>query len=269
MISTEVKRTLVKSPPELWAELSDPSRLERHLGEFGQIRITRSEDERLIEWESELASGRVQMKQSGWGTQVMLSVTRELRSSAAAEPEPEPRRSPPPTPEREPAYEPAPEPQVAVEREELPHIAEREDEPETEPRSGEPAPPPFAELEPPPAVEIAPEPKLGFFARMFRRRKAAAVTLASETSCETITAPEPEPVAEPGPILEPDPAPQLEELALPEPVYPDPPTEPEAPFEITAELADVEAQMERETTELLTEILDRLGAAHHRPFSRG
>ena len=31
----EVTRTLVKSPPELWAELSDVDSLARHLGEFG------------------------------------------------------------------------------------------------------------------------------------------------------------------------------------------------------------------------------------------
>jgi hypothetical protein len=39
--------------------------------------------------------------------------------------------------------------------------------------------------------------------------------------------------------------------------------------DLAAELASVEAQMTEETTELLTGVLDRLGAAHHRPFSRG
>ena len=39
-VSSEVRRTLVKSPPELWAELSDPTALGRHLGELGEIRIT-------------------------------------------------------------------------------------------------------------------------------------------------------------------------------------------------------------------------------------
>ena len=42
MISSEVQRTLVKSPPELWAELSDPAALARHLGELGEIRIVRT-----------------------------------------------------------------------------------------------------------------------------------------------------------------------------------------------------------------------------------
>jgi len=43
MISSEVQRTLVKSPPELWAELSDPAALARHLGELGEIKIIRIE----------------------------------------------------------------------------------------------------------------------------------------------------------------------------------------------------------------------------------
>ena len=45
--------TLVKSPPELWAELSDPETLARHLGEFGEIRITRTEPETAVAWEGE------------------------------------------------------------------------------------------------------------------------------------------------------------------------------------------------------------------------
>ena len=52
MISSEVQRTLVKSPPELWAELSDPDALARHLSELGEIRITRVEPEEKVEWEA-------------------------------------------------------------------------------------------------------------------------------------------------------------------------------------------------------------------------
>ena len=50
--STEVQRTLVKSPPELWAELSDPAALARHLSELGDVRITRTEPERAVDWEA-------------------------------------------------------------------------------------------------------------------------------------------------------------------------------------------------------------------------
>jgi hypothetical protein len=96
MISTEVQRTLVKSPPELWAELSDPASLARHLGELGEIRITRIEPEETVEWEAESASGTVQIKQSGWGTRVTLTVTRavpgaeEPRAGDASEDAPSP-----------------------------------------------------------------------------------------------------------------------------------------------------------------------------------
>jgi hypothetical protein len=77
MITSEVQRTLVKSPPELWSELSDPTALGRHLGEFGEIRITRVEPETTVEWEAENASGAVVIKPSGWGTRVILRASRE------------------------------------------------------------------------------------------------------------------------------------------------------------------------------------------------
>jgi len=89
MISSEVQRTLVKSPPELWAELSDPDALARHLGELGDIRITRVEPESVVEWQAEGASGSVHLKASGWGTRVTLRATREtpaLQTAASREP---------------------------------------------------------------------------------------------------------------------------------------------------------------------------------------
>jgi hypothetical protein len=79
----EAKRTLVKSPPELWAEVSDPGALARHLGEFGEIRITRTQPESLVEWEGERASGWVRLEPSGWGTRVTL--TAEPAPPAVAE----------------------------------------------------------------------------------------------------------------------------------------------------------------------------------------
>ena len=50
----EAKRTLVKSPPELWAEVSNAGALARHLGEFGEIRITRTQPESVVDWEGDL-----------------------------------------------------------------------------------------------------------------------------------------------------------------------------------------------------------------------
>src|ERR1700694_3143152 len=83
MISSEVQRTLVKSPPELWTELSDPAKLARHLSERGEIRITGTDPEQLVEWEADAASGTVLIKPAGWGTKVTLRVVAEL---PAAEP---------------------------------------------------------------------------------------------------------------------------------------------------------------------------------------
>jgi hypothetical protein len=190
MISSEVQRTLVKSPPELWAELSDPAALARHLGELGEIRITRIEPEQTVEWEAADTTGKVTLTPSGWGTKVTLTAAREL---SAPEPPPEP----------EPAIEVEPEP----------------------------------EPEPIVAEEPEPEPHPGFFARLFRRRKE-------------VVQPEPEQPA----IIE---------------VY-----EPEQPQDedrkdIAAELKAAEEEVAaEEVTAVLTAVLDRLGAAHHRPFSR-
>jgi hypothetical protein len=86
----EAKRTLVKSPPELWAELSDMSALARHLGEFGEIRITRTEPESVVEWEGDLASGSVRLEPSGWGTKVTLTALPVMTDPPPPEPEPEP-----------------------------------------------------------------------------------------------------------------------------------------------------------------------------------
>jgi hypothetical protein len=68
-------RTLVKSPPELWSECSDARSLARHLGAFGEIRITRLEPETAVAWEGERASGTVRLEPSGWGTRVVRTAT--------------------------------------------------------------------------------------------------------------------------------------------------------------------------------------------------
>jgi hypothetical protein len=67
------KRTLVKSPPELWSELSEVERLARHLDAFGEIKITKLEPEHTVAWEGESASGTVSIEPSGWGTRVTLT----------------------------------------------------------------------------------------------------------------------------------------------------------------------------------------------------
>ena len=129
----EAKRTLVKSPPELWAELSDMAALARHLGEFGEIRITRTEPEKVVEWEGDLASGSVRLEPSGWGTKVTLTAL-----PVVVDPPPEPAPEPPaveeapaprgfwaklfrrPVPDAPPA--PTPEPPEPVDASPLPAI---------------------------------------------------------------------------------------------------------------------------------------------------
>ena len=263
-VSTEVQRTLVKSPPELWTELSNPEALARHLGEFGEIRITAVEPETKVEWEAEEASGVVQLKQSGWGTKVTLSVTRsptvpepaiavEPEPAIAAEAEPEPVLEV--EPETTITAEPEPEPAIVAESE--PIAAEPEPTPPSEPEAtlASTGPEPVATA--PESVAPDAEPQLGFFARLFRKRKAKPAAIV-ESEPEVIALAVPEPV-------------EVVALAAPELAYPDPP-QPEAsePAEdLASELESLEDQMAAETTELLTGVLDRLGAAHHRPFSRG
>lgn len=196
MPTAEAQRTLVKSPPELWAELSDPTSLARHLGEIGEIRIARIEPDRKVEWEAESASGTVELAPSGWGTKVTLTIARETPQPAPAESEP---AVVGPQPEREPGPE-----------------LERESQPE-------------------PLVEPEPEHERGrWYARLFRRRRT----------------PPPTPALQPEPPIESEPSPGLA-------------------AELAAELARLEAAMAAQDAELLSAVLDRLGAAHHRPFSRG
>jgi hypothetical protein len=269
-VSTEVQRTLVKSPPELWSELSNPEALARHLADLGEIRITSVEPEAKVEWEAEAASGVVHLKQSGWGTKVTLSVTRAAPAGDwSTEPEviagpmtiAEPGvivTKPKPSAEADPvAVEPVVEPEpVAVAPEPEPEPSAK---PEPELVDLEPEPELVAEPELESTTERGPEPQPGFFARLFRRRRTRLH--------ETV---EPEIAAE----LELELEVEFVDLAAPEPIYPEPAVEPEPPAaepasDLAAELASVEAQMAQETTELLTGVLDRLGAAHHRPFSRG
>ena len=102
----EAQRTLVKSPPELWAEVSDPEALARHLGAFGDIRITRTEPETTVAWEGERASGTVELAPAGWGTKVTV------KAEANAQPEPEPEPEPEPVAEPAPAAEAVTEPEA-------------------------------------------------------------------------------------------------------------------------------------------------------------
>ncbi|MEA2315010.1 MAG: hypothetical protein QOI03_1702 [Solirubrobacteraceae bacterium] len=345
MISSEVQRTLVKSPPELWTELSDPASLARHLGEFGAIRITRLEPERSIEWEGETAAGTVLIKPSGWGTRVTLRAT---RATPAPQHETAPAQddaqtgSPVPEPagiaEQDHAVQ-APSPAPAIDGEQFPAAAPGESEttgahePQPASETLSPAPPePDAAIEPGAEVEGAPalgneaaeqleqdgealKPRSvedrqdpsprnqGFFARLFRRARRPeaterALTPAPAEELQPALATESfephaseyfEPRASESfqPLPAEDPAPPESDAPTASALAPsetDAPAQGEPPgFSMSAEaeptpessaqpqaadLSAAEESASEEVTEVLTSMLDRLGTAHHRPFSR-
>lgn len=183
MTEHQSSRTLVKSAPELWAECSDAASLARHLGAFGEIRITKLEPETAVAWEGAAASGTVKLETSGWGTRVTLTVTED--------------QAPPVQPE------PVPDTVVAAVVEPEPVVIE-EPEPVVEPE-------PESELA---AADTAIAPRSGMLARFrgaFRRKPAAMVEPGL---------PEPEPQAVPvaGTPLEPQPVPVAEPPPEAEPV---------------------------------------------------
>jgi hypothetical protein len=220
------KRTLVKSPPELWNELSEVERLARHLDAFGEIKITKLEPEHTVAWEGEGASGTVSIEPSGWGTKVTL--TAHVDASAG------PAEAAPPPPEIADEPDPADSPETAAVKDEDP--------------------------EEPPAVEPAPEPEAaprgGLFARLFGRRTP------------------PPPVAEEaGPIAEevqPRPAAeQVQSEPISEPVLEEPAPDPVADEAAAEEHTPDSEPDDRGVQAILDDVLDALGSAHHRPFSRG
>jgi hypothetical protein len=252
------QRTLVKSPPELWDELSELERLARHLGAFGEIKITKLDPEHTVAWEGEAASGTVSIEPSGWGTKVTLSA--RLEETAPAE-----------TPA---ANAPVEEP-VAAEREiEEPSIEE------AGAAAVEAERPVEAEqlVEPAPPEEPAPPQRRGFFARLFRRRAAPpAVTPhaadAEEHGIQEAVAEAP--VAEEAPAVEEKQA-MEERPAVEAPVAEERAVEgaaldaPPVPVSPVADEPVGSASLDRAHAQaVLDEVLDALGTAHHRPFSRG
>ncbi|HWX43862.1 MAG TPA: hypothetical protein VNY52_00900 [Solirubrobacteraceae bacterium] len=252
MSCAEAQRTLVKSPPELWAELSDPASLARHLGHFGEIRIARIKPETTVEWEADSVQGAVHLKPSGWGTKVTLSITRR---------EPEPEAEAPS--ELEPKMESTPEP-----------TATASETTDTETATTEPTP----QLDPAAAAaeEPAPERRPRFFARFFRLRTRAQPI--AETEEPQAQGGSPELTESQAEVSSPEPAEPTDLAAegnLPEPAEPTDLAaegnlpDPTEPTYLAAELAEIEETLAEQDATLLSDVLDRLGSAHHRPFSRG
>jgi hypothetical protein len=316
-----VQRTLVKSPPELWADLSNPETLARRLGEFGEIRITRLVPETTVAWEGERASGTVEIEPSGWGTKVRLSaratapaIEEEMitdddleRESALTAPDMT-------EIEREAAIEAALLAEVQREAEiEAALRAEAEAEADAEgerqrraaaARAAEAAEP-VGESEPElVATSKAVERKRGLFARVFRRRpKHAASPAVSASPSPQAASPQPQtakaeadraaaeqqgtpatPSADTRPV-DPDHRPPVRLAALAFAAA-KPAGQPARVSTTTAEFDKPGAETitasrhprskipakpaldDEQTLAVLTGVLDDLGAAHHRPFSR-
>src|SRR4051812_44241376 len=186
MDDPRAQRTLVKSPPELWAEVSDAAALARHLGAFGEIRITRLEPETTVAWEGDRGRGTVELEPAGWGTKVTL--TAEVAGSPEAEGT---------VPEEPAPFNPEPEPEGEAPAETGRH----------------------ADAEHPPADD-PPMRRRGFFARLFRWRRASNTPPPAPPT--EAAAPEPQPAdAEPPP-----PVAAVPYGAPPEPPEPTEPTEP-------------------------------------------
>jgi hypothetical protein len=343
MATAQAQRTLVKSPPELWSELSDPASLARHLGELGEIRIVRTSPERTVEWEGPDVRGTVEIKSSGWGTRVTLSATLEGEGGDAQDGEarapqpiapspgppallaPEPATPGPPalvareaaTPEPAGAERAKPEPPTfgpatpelmapapaaheatAAERCGETHADAEADPPgrrlpgslrrlgarlrrvvrrghPTEPAAAAPAaeapragdPPPADGPTPTDGAEAdplagaptrgnesdRPDPLAGLQAELEGAIGAqpSALPIGADRGAPPATEPEPRAAMEPEPHTAggPEPRPLIED----------------APHSTAAE--DAQRTVEA-TTEILTAVLDRLGEAHHRPFSR-
>lgn len=305
MISSEVQRTLVKSPPELWAELSDPSNLARHLEALGEIRITKLRPERSVEWEAEAARGTVELNPSGWGTKVKLTVTRQLAGDQLAPADPLSKPHVARTPD-EPAgsagagtegeqpqqasasTEPPNSAGAGTEREEVKTAAaeRREaDEQALEDFHGQDAEMPAGGEAPSPSPTRSRSRWASLMRLLTARGRRAATTEQPEPgSAEQLSAISPTQEDEGG-ISGPAMSAERSTRAGTYPSEKQPPVSEASPSEeqppvsealaltpdahaISAELKVLEEKIATQTTEILTAVLDRLGAAHHRPFSR-
>jgi hypothetical protein len=237
MEQSRAQRRLVKSPPELWAEVSSEPTLRRHLAEFGEIRITRVDPETTVAWEGERASGTVELAPAGWGTKVVLTAT--LALAEAAEPDPS---------------EPEPEPEPAA-------------EPEPVPAADPPAEPAPRATRPRPVRRR----RRGLLARLFRRRPPAPAAEIPAPGppvhdpSPPAPAPDPSPPG-PGPdTVPPSPSPDPSPLPpAPDPVPPVPAPDPTPPSIEETELPPAATLGPDRTVAILTGMLDDLGSAHRR-----
>jgi hypothetical protein len=245
----KASRTIVKSPPELWAECSVAQSLARHLGDFGEIRITRLEPETTVAWEGEHASGTVRLEPSGWGTQVTLTATPIVAAVPVVEAEPEP--------------EPAPEP-MAIEPEVDLEPVTVEPEVDLEPGAIDPeasAADEFADATEDPSEDDGDRvPRWGVFARLWGRLGRKPLDVEDEHGDDGLNEPKAVEAVEAAAERDDEAAEMVEVVPEPELVAETP--EPEAVDEAPEVVDELDHQA------LLVGALDSLGQAHHRPFSR-
>jgi len=287
MSDLTVARTLVKSPPELWSELREADSLAKHLGEFGEIRITRIDPETTVAWEGEHASGTVEIEPAGWGTKVTLTAEvaqgEQRVPNAAAEVAQREQQAPsaaaaqaPSESGLEPGVDARPDVAAAHEplSDELDRIATRahasfwehlDDWPQAEPSEGTRGGQATAAAAAPPPPERGGRGRRWLRAWRWHRRRPVGAPEREKGG------PSPEAEAK----TQPDAAQQAEAPAPTRPASPllsvakaaerralvegPPPTAPPEPSGVDAERA----------REVLEQTLDSLGSAHHRPFSRG
>jgi hypothetical protein len=279
MPAFEVSRTLVKSPPEVWAELEKAERLAELFGDDA-IKITRTEPDKAIEWQGTDAHGRIEIQGSSWGTKVRL--TTEIDQPVAGEVEQieaeaevlvaqraiESTSQSPGDPQ--PAAATVPEPAVAETAPEIEAETVVEPAPDTTPVVDA-----AKNSEPSTSESDAAEPLEAKTASLWQRLKsmfnseiaieppAADELLADQPQPEATPTVEPEAVIEPQAEASPDAVIESEPVPDPEPIAADaapaaPDQEPEPTPAPAPEPIDYEQRM--------TALLDHLGSAHKRPF---
>ena len=261
MTECKATRTLVKSPPELWSEVSSAASLQRHMDRFGEIRITDLEPETAVAWEGEHARGTITLEPSGWGTRVSLT----------AEP-----LSPPAADEAQEEISPAgqSQAQAATEGQEVVSLAgQPQAQAATEGREvdhrGESEPPanPGTVVEVPSNGVEAEVRELD--ARLERNRREAEVRKRRwpRRLVEAVRRWfEPQASRGRAPIAD-----ERGHSPAAVPVAPEQPAAPvvvEPPAQVVDEPPDAVVRQERPQTAALTAALDSLGQAHHRPYSR-
>lgn len=243
MAAFEVSRTLVKSPPEVWAELEQAERLAELLGDDA-IKITRAEPETTIEWQGSTARGTIEIGASAWGTKVrMTAEAADPPASLQAKTEPA---------EVEAEREAAVDSDADAEAADLPEAVDQAE--------------PLAEaagLASADQAQPGGQPKRSLWLRL--KGAFAGKTPAAESQPPAEAGAQPETVLEPErhpqSLPDPEPGPAPEVLSEPAPVA--------APDAADATDADADADRVQpvDYESVLTAVLDHLGSAHKRPFT--